>query len=328
MGRTLVRQRKDGRTKSPPHWRVRPTTTSFVTFNNITRTLLPVKKLFIIIPFLFALGSCTSHSATEEKKNTKLAATDNRDQQTLDAVLRCLNDESAVACSLSAEGSITLTDGNGSESGHFELKSKRLSGLHEPRRMDSLSMVVTGPFGITGAKFLGAPEEYQFYNAIEGEKYRGKPDPKTLQEITGMKGLTLESLSDVIYGLAPNGQLALGDTAILRSVSEFRHILYIQRVASQITEAITLNGRLPASSEQKANLTIIQYERWNHIIPFESTTLPKPDITITYEGLFDKKGFALPNFIKASSGSTNLEIEYTGANQNPPDLTVKIKMPQ
>ena len=233
-----------------------------------------------------------------------------------------------MACSLSAEGSITLGDGNGSQSGHFELKSKRLSGVNELRRVDSLSMVVSGPFGITGAKFLGAPEEYQFYNVIEGEKYRGKPDPKTLQSITGMKGLTLESLSDVIYGLAPNGQLAIGDTAILRSVSEFRHILYIQRAESKTTEAITLNGRLPANITDKAKLSVIQYERWNRIILFESTTLPKPDITISYEGLFDKKGFALPNFIKATSGSTTLEIEYTGANQNPPDMTVKIKMPQ
>ncbi len=286
-----------------------------------------MKLFFISISFLLAVNSCTSHSATE-KKDTKGTSSYNRDQQTLDAVLKCLNDESAMAYSLSAEGSITLGDANGSQGGHFELKSKRLSGVNELRRVDSLSMIVSGPFGITGAKFLGAPEEYQFYNAIEGEKYRGKPDPKTLQEITGMKGLTLESLSDVIYGLAPNGQLALGDTAVLRSISEFRHILYIQRAASQTTEAITLNGRLPTNLTDKAKLSIMQYERWNRIISFESTTLPKPDITITYEGLFDKKGFPLPNFIKASSGSTTLEIEYTGANQNPPDLTVKIKMPQ
>jgi len=72
----------------------------------------------------------------------------------------------------------------------------------------------------------------------------------------------------------------------------------------------------------------MQYERWNTIISFEATSLPKPDITITYEGLFDKKDFALPNIIKASSGSTTLELEYTNANQNPKDLTVKIKMPK
>lgn len=230
---------------------------------------------------------------------------------------------------MTGEGSITLGDGNSSQSGHFELKSKRLRGIHEPERVDSLSMIVTGPFGITGAKFLGAPEEYQFYNAIEGEKYRGRPDPKTLQDLTGMKGLTLQSLSDVIYGIAPNGaDLALGDTAILRSISAEHHVLYIQRPSVQITEAITLKGKLPSDSADKATLTIIEYERWNKIIPFESTTLPKPDITITFEGLFDRKDFGLPSYIKASSGRTTLEIEYTNANQNPQNLTVKIKMPK
>jgi hypothetical protein len=287
-----------------------------------------VKNLIIVIPFLFAIASCTSHSATEEKKKIVQPAA-NLDRQTLDAVLQCLNDESAVACRLTAEGSITLTDGGNSESGHFELKSKRLQDVNNPLRVDSLSMIVTGPFGITGAKFVGSPEEYQFYNAIEGEKYRGKPDPKTLQSITGMKGLTIESLSDVIYGLAPNGsRLAIGDTAVLHSLSEYRHILYIQRPDLQITEAITLNGKLPANSSEKAKLAIIQYDRWNKIIPFENPASEKPDITITYEGLYEKKDFALPNFIKASSGSTTLEIEYTGATQNPRDLTVKIKMPQ
>ena len=143
-----------------------------------------------------------------------------------------------------------------------------------------------------------------------------------------MKGLTLESLSDVIYGLAPNGELAIGDTAIVRSISDYRHILYIRRMQQNITEAITLNGKLPKILSDKIKLTVLQYERWNHLIPFEATSLPKPDITIAYEGIYEKKDFALPNFIKATSGSMTLEIEYTSANQNPQDMTVKIKMPK
>ncbi len=287
-----------------------------------------MKKLLLPAFFLLGLASCTSHSATEEKKIVARPAA-NLDQQTLDAVLQCLSDESAMACSMTAEGSITLGADGGSQSGHFELKSKRLQGLRQPSRVDSLSMIVTGPFGITGAKFLGAPEEYQFYNAIEGEKYRGKPDPKTLQSITGMKGLTLESLSDVIYGMAPNAaRLAPGDTAVLKSYSEYRHILYIQRASSNSTEAITINGKLPSTDNPKTTLAIIQYEIWNHLVPFDSSSLPKADITVTFVGLFDKQDFALPNYIKASSGSTTLEIEYTNATENPRELTVKIKMPQ
>jgi hypothetical protein len=284
-----------------------------------------MKKLLLILSLVIA--SCTTRTATEDKKDQTAPAI-NLDQQTLDAVMRCINDESAAACSLTAEGSITLKDGGSSQSGHFELKSKRLQGLTMPQRVDSLSMVVTGPFGITGAKFLGAPEEYQFYNAIEGEKYRGRPDPKTLQSMTGMKGLTLESLSDVIYGIAPSAtQLAPGDAVTLNSLSEYRHIIFIQR-GSGISEAITVNGKLPTANTPKAKLTIVQYDRWNRMLSFENSRNTKADISVFYQGVFENKDFSLPSIITARSGSTELEIEYMSADQNPKELTVKIKMPK
>ena len=132
----------------------------------------------------------------------------------------------------------------------------------------------------------------------------------------------------MIYGLAPNGNLAIGDTAIVRSISEYRHILYIQRRDLNITEAITLNGKLPATPADKAKLTVLQYERWGHLIPFDAVSLPKPEMTITYEGVFDKQDFTLPNYIKATSGSMTLEIEYLSASQNPKDMTLKINMPK
>jgi len=284
-----------------------------------------MKKLLIIFSLIAA--GCTTHPATEEKRSTPTPIL-SEDQQAAGRVLRCISDASSHSCSLYAEGSITLKDGNSSQSGHFELKSKRLQSVSEPQRIDSLSMIITGPFGITGAKFLGAPQEYQFYNAIEGEKYRGRPDPKTLQSMTGMKGLTLESLSDVLYGLAPNAsEIAPADSIKLKSTSEYRHVLYILR-PSGVMEAITVNGKLPAAGED-AKLTIIQYERWNAAthIP-DSGEMPKADISISYQGLYENKDFALPNYITARSGMTQLEIEYTSADQNPKNLTVKIKMPQ
>ena len=85
-----------------------------------------MKKLLLIAPLLLTLASCTTRVATEEKKEEKIAASENLDRQTLDAVLRCINDGSAMACSLNAEGSITLGDGDGYQCGHFDLKSKRL----------------------------------------------------------------------------------------------------------------------------------------------------------------------------------------------------------
>jgi hypothetical protein len=284
-----------------------------------------MKKLLLLSALI--LASCSSRPVTRERINTA-GAVSVLDTQTLASVLQCINDLSLSACSLSGEGTITLKDGSNSDGGHFELKSKRLQGANMPERVDSLSMIVSGPFGITGVKFLGAPEEYQFYNAIEGEKYNGKPDAKTLQSLTGMKGLSLPTLSDVIYGLIPNDIQMPGDSISLKSVSEFRHVVYKRRAVYKITEMITLNGKLPVSPQEKANLTIMQYDRWNRIVPFDSTSVIKPDISVSYQGLVEKQSFPLPSFISARSGVTELDLEYSSASVNPKDLTVKIKMPK
>ncbi|MEI8133501.1 MAG: hypothetical protein WCH46_00320 [bacterium] len=285
------------------------------------------QSLFILLVSLL-LASCTSSHSSEQKK-TQAEVIASSDHDAIDALLRCINDQSSHSCSLIGEGSITLKDGSSSQGGHFEIKSKRLTSAWDASRMDSLSMIVSGPFGITGVKFLGAPDQFHFYNAIEGENYHGKPDAKSLQGLTGMNGLSLEALNDVIYGLAPSkAEFGTGDSIVLTSSSDLRHTLFIRHPLTHFTEAITLTGRLPLSASEKPKLFLSEYEKWNRAIEFDQRTLIKPDFMINYEGIFEKKDFVLPSSIRATAGSTVLELEYTGATQNPKDLTVKIKMPK
>lgn len=236
-------------------------------------------------------------------------------------VYESLRQYTSRAQSLSADGTITLKDNGSSQSGSFELKSKR---MENGERVDSLSMVISGPFGITAAKFLGSPGEYSFYNAIYGDKYRGKPDPKTLEEMTGMKGLTIEALSNVMYGLAPNlDPLASTDSLFLRSIKHDEHILFVQRGHLGLTEAMRLRG-IPGNG---APLSLTEYQRWNKPISV-SSAMPPSDIAITYEGTIMSDKFRLPNYIRAKSAGRELEVEYRNARQNPNPLTVKIKMPE
>jgi outer membrane biogenesis lipoprotein LolB len=234
-----------------------------------------------------------------------------------------LNQYAIHARSLSADGAITLKEGSSSQSGSFELKSKRIdpTGL----RIDSLSMVVSGPFGITAAKFMGSPKEYAFINVLQGERYRGKPDPKTIEEMTGMKGLTIEALSNVIYGLAPNlDQLGPLDSAFLRSIKKDEHLLYLHRVRSGITEMLRLRGILGSGSP----LSLTEYQRWNSPVSLSGSPMPSADLAITYEGAISSDKYRLPNYIRAQSAGRELEVEYRNAKQNPDPLTVKIKIPE
>lgn len=274
---------------------------------------------FLIL--LFAVPGCTSREALKSDSSDLSVSV----QGVIDPgreVYQSLNQYAVRAQSLSADGTITLTDNGSSQSGSFELKSKRLV---KGERVDSLSMIISGPFGITAAKFLGCPGEYCFYNAIEGDKYRGKPDPKKLEELTGMKGLTIEALSNVMYGLAPNLEpLSSTDSVVLRSPKRDEHILLVKRVRLGMTEMMKLRG-IPGNGSP---LSLTEYRRWNKPISISNATMPSADIAITYEGTIESDKYRLPNYIRAKSAGRELEVEYRNAKQNPNPLTVKIKIPE
>jgi hypothetical protein len=279
-------------------------------------------KFSYLIFAITLLASCSSKQL--QKESTDAGRSESMDS--VRPIIAALNEQSKAGESLKAEGTITLTDNGSSQSGTFELKSKR---IFDGEHIDSLSMVVSGPFGITAAKFLGCTGEYCFYNAIEGENYKGKPDPKALEKLTGMKGLTIEALNNVVYGFAPNHlEISKEDSAAYFKLSDEDHRLYIWRQNENFTEVITFRGKLPSAGSSKTPVKVVKYERWNkHISPGALVNFT-PDLTIEYTGKYSSQYYYLPNYIKAISGRTSLEIEYQNATQNPNPLTVKIKMPE
>ncbi|HYM20035.1 MAG TPA: hypothetical protein VEW28_03415 [Candidatus Kapabacteria bacterium] len=265
---------------------------------------------------LFIVGGCTSTPMVSRTTNSipsKPVVTSDETKQVCDA----LSALSGLCNSLYAEGTITFHDANASQSGQFTLRSKRPTAGG-----DSLSMIINGPFGITAAKFLGSTSEYNFYNAIEGEHYHGKPDEKELEKLTGMKGLSLGVLNDVVYGIPPIRLSGNDYENITRHVlGADRSKLIICRPENECTEAVTY--KLTGGS-----VHILSYERWNRVIDSASFAATAPDLNIQFSGMIDDAKFLLPNFITAVSGSQTLEIEYSQAKENTQRLTVKIKMPQ
>jgi hypothetical protein len=182
-------------------------------------------------------------------------------------------------------------------------------------------MIVSGPFGITAAKFLGTDKEFHFINVLENERYNGKPDSKTLEMLTGMRGLSLGLLNDLIYGVSP---IRLND----RQVQDAKQQIMekgMQRIVVNnpqgFTEAITLRPNIKS-------LRLYTYRRWNRQLDTSQLELYRPDLLVTFSGTIAEDPFLLPMTITASSGLQTLEIEYSLAKENPNELTVKIKMPQ
>lgn len=275
-------------------------------------------RYFYAFVFLSFLAGCTTQVIKQDSTTKTASVSVGADQSVV--LIKTLKSQAENARTLVASGTITLTENGSSQSGSFDLKSKRIIG---GKRVDSLSMVISGPFGITVAKFLGAPSEYNFYNVLEGEKYKGKPDPKALESMTGMKGLTIEALSNVIYGLAPCELSFLQDDSVkLYTRSESEHQLWITRNSQGYTEVITTKGKMGGT------MKISLYQRWNQIVNYRTTSKLMPDVSISYSGSIASNEFLLPNYIIATNANTKLEIEYQNATENPNPLTVKIKMPE
>ncbi|MFI5201865.1 MAG: DUF4292 domain-containing protein [Candidatus Kapaibacterium sp.] len=231
-----------------------------------------------------------------------------------------LDRESHATQSLSTTGNITVEQNGESNSASFVMKSKRLDP--NGNRMDSLSIEVVGPFGIKVARFLASPQEYKFYDILHGQTLSGPTDTHSLEDLTHLNGISLEDMSDIIYGLVRI------DTDANDSVEFYsdnaHHYALIVRVPGVSTAALDFEGA-PPSDSSAGNLTLIRYERWNGVP--ESITTTSPDITVHFAEPTLVNGVSIPQHIEAEAGGNKLTLEYDHIEVNPPSLTVHIKMP-
>jgi hypothetical protein len=281
---------------------------------------------------VLALASCsTVPTTTKPTPGVKI----DPDRLRIISLLQWLDQASLAARSLRSEGSITASNSETSQSGNFTLKSKRLSVLAErpshTERVDSLSVEVTGPFGITVARFMASPESYAFSDILHGDTRRGPTDDKSLKELTQLEGISLETMSDVLYGLAPGADtIGPTDSLTLYTRGETRHILLIRRLRQNYSEAITIEGGVQMDSlfAPQIQSSVVQYDLWNGIIAELGSTTRKPEVNIKYRSHTIKNGFFIPMEIEARTKDNTLLMQYEEATVNPNDLVVKIKMPK
>ena len=291
------------------------------------------RYLTILLFFSSLLASCTS-SPNVTRTKTTTSPTADPDRAKIDNVLRWIDQASLNAQSLYAEGSLTASNEVTSQDAHFTLRAKRLGPNSNKKlavRTDSLSVEVTGPFGISVARFLASPDQYYFYNALNGDAYHGATDAHSLEQLVQMRGVTLGMMQDALFGLAPGADLIdPQDSVMLLSVSADDHILFFQHNLGSTTTAIYLRGALPDGSEPitSAQLTIVRFARWNRILQSEEISHQKPDVAIRYDDPTLHDGIFLPRTIETSSGNNQLTIEYSTVRANQTDLTVKIKIPK
>jgi hypothetical protein len=271
----------------------------------------------------FFSQSCTS---VKQASNANSQATEANSAAVL-SVRQWLVGQSKAARSINVSGNISVDQDGSSQSASFDLKAKRLNETGD-RRVDSLSVVVSGPFGIKVARFLASPEKYSFFDILHGETVSGETDQESLSHLTQLRGLSLPMVTDLVFGLVPAGDDLLPEDSVLLFERSSIQTLVVYRAHDQVTDAIELAGSLPQTGNvAPAALSVRRFRRWNGYVTDPLNTQRVPDVTINMSDHTLENGVLVPHHIEANAGKNTLQLEYTDVLVNPSSLTVRIKMP-
>lgn len=244
-----------------------------------------------------------------------------------------VNKESLQAHSLSATGDITVDQNGESNSASFSMKSKRLGRLTEAttfdshlpshiaaERLDSLSIEISGPFGIKVARFMASPKKYEFYDILHDQTLSGRTDQESLEELTHLSGISLQDMSDIIYGLVRIDSDA-EDSVELYS-DNAGHSVLVVREPGVSTSAYDFQDAIGDSSSSK--LSLLRYRRW---VGTPNDLTAPPVLTVQFMEPAMINGMSIPQHIEATAGQNKLTLQYNHIELNPASLVVRIKMP-
>ena len=277
------------------------------------------------------LASCASVPKTA---STITPLEPSKNAAAIDQLRSWMNNESLRARSLSASGDITVEQNGESNSASFSMASKRIGRLaavssfdtHLPtqivaERVDSLSIEINGPFGIKVARFMASPQKYEFYDILHDQTLSGRTDQESLEELTHLNGISLQDMSDIIYGLVRIDSGA--DDSVELYSDNANHLLLIVRVPGVTTSAYDFRG-VAAADSMAGNLSLVRYRRW------PGTAEPRnapPVLTVQFMEPVMINGLSIPQHIEATAGQNKLILQYDHVEVNPASLVVRIKMP-
>ncbi len=288
-----------------------------------------IAALLLLSAALFVSSCTTPESIT--KAPTPQAQVD-PDEEKIDRIIDWLQLWSRSAQSIEAEGSMTISNAETQQSGDFTIKTKRLKLVDATTtaRIDSVSLEARGPFGITAVRFLASPEYYALYNILQGETLEGQTNDRALEGLTQLKGISLQTMNDVVFGLPPSPEgFDPQDSVILLTRGSTQHILLVYRFRDNYTEALTLDGAIPDGSAPIMinQLRLIRYERWSGRRMTYTATNPKTQATIAYSNIVLKNNIPFADKIEVMTGANKLLLEYEEVQYNPQNLKVYINIP-
>ena len=158
---------------------------------------------------------------------------------------------------------------------------------------DSLSMEISGPFGISVARLFAEKDYFLFHDMLQGRAIEGIPTQQQLSEITFMP-LSFDDYASLFRAEPPGDPLSF---TLVDSYSDSTRFLYKRLSSAQTVEFILCS---------KENGTIKEYQRKNA----EGTV----ELSMIYDKYSEINGVFMPGIVTLSAPSRELQLTITSDN--------------
>jgi hypothetical protein len=172
---------------------------------------------------------------------------------------------------------------------------------------DSLSMEISGPFGISVARLFANSGYFLFHDMLQGRAIEGIPNQEQLSEVTFMP-LSFDDYTSLLRAEPPGDPLSF---ALVESFSDSTKLLYKRSISAKTIEYILC---------VKESGIIKEYQRKN--------TDGSIELAMIYDGYSLIDGISMPSIVTLSAPSRGLQMTVSAEkimlNEKLPALQFKL----
>ena len=238
-----------------------------------------MKKLFFVFLVSIILISCSTTKQVEDKPKSDVQI---KQEPVITPILKDFN---ISIKNMIIEGEIDIDSPQLDNSADFEMT---ICGS------DSLSMIISGPLGITVAKLFATKDQFVFINSFSGELYKGKPTKENFEKIAHIP-LSFIDLINILQ------------SKLLYNVNQYKYYKLYDNNYIYITNNVNINDEIIINQEFNKILYLKRYDT-NKTEYFDCTY---GDFIATNNGSIAKK-----IAINAPSANTKLKITYNKVQTN------------
>jgi len=237
-----------------------------------------MQKLLYIVFISFVFIACSS---TKELEKPKVQTVSQPLKPLEPKNIPALKDFNSSIKNLKIEGEIDIDSPQLDNSADFEMT---ICGT------DSLSMIISGPLGITVAKLFATKSQFVFINSFNGELYKGKPTKENFEKVANIP-LSFNDLinllqSKLLYNVNQYKYMKIYDNNYVFMIDNNK--IYDEIITNQELNKMLYLKRYNSSQLEYFNCSYADFININNNFLAKKITINAPNSNIKLKIQFDK----------------------------------------